>query len=40
MAGSPASKGKAYFDMFMVSVVGPLVALVAVLAAGITFGSF
>jgi len=31
---------EAYFDMFMVSVVGPLVALVAVLAAGITFGSF
>lgn len=31
---------EAYFDMFMVSVVGPLLALVAVLAAGITFGSF
>lgn len=31
---------QAYFDMFMVSVVGPLLALVAVLAAGITFGSF
>ena len=31
---------QAYFDMFMVSVVGPLLALVAVLAAGVTFGSF
>jgi hypothetical protein len=31
---------EAYYDMFMVSVVGPLLALVAVLAAGTTFGAF
>lgn len=31
---------EAYFDMFMVSVVGPLLALVAVLVAGTTFGAF
>ncbi|MGE0043261.1 MAG: GntP family permease [Vicinamibacterales bacterium] len=31
---------ESYFDIFMVSVVGPLVALVVVLAAGSTFGSF
>lgn len=31
---------EAYFDMFMVSVVGPLIALVAVLVAGTTFGVF
>jgi len=31
---------EAYFDMFMVSVVGPLCALIAVLAVGSTFGSF
>lgn len=31
---------EAYFDMFMVSVVGPLLALVAVLVAGTTFGTF
>jgi H+/gluconate symporter-like permease len=31
---------EAYFDMFMVSVVGPLLALVVVLIVGTTFGSF
>ena len=31
---------EAYFDMFMVSVVGPLLALVVVLVVGTTFGSF
>ena len=31
---------EAYFDMFMVSVVGPLLALVVVLVLGTTFGSF
>jgi H+/gluconate symporter-like permease len=31
---------EAYFDIFMVSVVGPLLALVAVLVVGSTFGSF
>jgi len=31
---------EAYFDIFMVSVVGPLLALVAVLFVGSTFGSF
>ncbi len=31
---------EAYFDMFMVSVVGPLLALVVVLFLGTTFGSF
>lgn len=31
---------EAYFDMFMVSVVGPLLALVVVLLVGTTFGSF
>lgn len=31
---------EAYFDIFMVSVVGPLLALVAVLTVGSTFGSF
>ncbi|MEZ5417214.1 MAG: hypothetical protein R2708_07720 [Vicinamibacterales bacterium] len=31
---------EAYADMFMVSVVGPLVALVAVLIVGSTFGAF
>jgi H+/gluconate symporter-like permease len=31
---------EAYFDMFMVSVIGPLLALVAVLVVGSTFGSF
>jgi H+/gluconate symporter-like permease len=31
---------EAYFDMFMVSVVGPLLALIAVLVVGTTFGSF
>jgi len=31
---------EAYFDMFMVSVVGPLLALVAELFVGTTFGAF
>ena len=31
---------EAYFDMFMVSVVGPLLALVVVLFVGTTFGAF
>ncbi len=31
---------EAYFDMFMVSVVGPLLALVVVLVVGSTFGAF
>lgn len=31
---------EAYFDMFMVSVVGPLLALFVVLVAGSTFGTF
>lgn len=31
---------EAYFDMFMVSVVGPLLALAVVLVVGTTFGSF
>ncbi|MDP1571220.1 MAG: hypothetical protein Q8L86_14600 [Vicinamibacterales bacterium] len=31
---------ESYFDIFMVSVVGPLIALAAVLAVGTTFGSF
>jgi hypothetical protein len=31
---------EAYYDMFMVSVVGPLCALVVVLAVASTFGSF
>ena len=31
---------EAYFDIFMVSVIGPLLALVAVLGLGSTFGSF
>jgi H+/gluconate symporter-like permease len=31
---------EAYFDVFMVSVVGPLLALVVVLAVGISFGAF
>jgi H+/gluconate symporter-like permease len=31
---------EAYFDMFMVSVVGPLLALAAVLVVGSTFGAF
>jgi len=31
---------ESYFDIFMVSVVGPLIALAAVLLVGTTFGSF
>ena len=31
---------EAYFHMFMVSVTGPLLALVAVLFVGTTFGAF
>lgn len=31
---------EAYFDMFMVSVVGPLLALIAVLIVGTNFGAF
>jgi H+/gluconate symporter-like permease len=35
-----STHGKSYFDIAMVAIVGPILALVAVIALGSTFGSF
>jgi len=36
----PASHRESYFDIVIVGIVGPLPALIAVIALGTAFGSF
>ena len=35
-----STHGKSYFDIAMVAIVGPILALVAIIALGSMFGSF
>jgi len=37
---SPASHRESYFDIVIVCIVGPVLALIAVIALGTAFGSF